>query len=128
MIMVVFWLAFKVEPSLRGHAMLLSVIVFDLGIIALCVEMINSQVSVIILLRSLELAYTIFQFEELRESMYNISWYEWTPSKRRNLVLFLGYLQRAPQMIAIIEPFNLEWFGNFLNKSYSTGCTLTKMI
>lgn len=45
MIMIVLWLALKVEPSLMSFAMVMTLFVIYQGIFAMIVEMIHDQVS-----------------------------------------------------------------------------------
>ena len=61
------------------------------------------------------------------DSLYDLEWYNWTVQQQKEILPVLEFLQNPPQFVAIIEPLTLDWFANFMKKSYSVGCTLAEM-
>lgn len=107
--MIVVWLSIKIEPKLRILVLNDVAFVVFLYILVFSVETI------------------IEKYDQTLDTFYDLSWYRWTASQKKAFLPFLQFFQRPPYLIAIHERLTFEWFGDFMKKSYSAGCTLASL-
>lgn len=127
--MITIWMAIKVEPNLLPLAVLsLSMVAVLLFTIFAMEISYDKVVSIAPLEKGLHITlFSIFKYNNLCASIYDLPWYDWSASQQMALIPIIATLQHPPRLSGITEELTLEWFGNFINKSYSVGCTMANL-
>lgn len=69
----------------------------------------------------------IFQYEGISEMIYDLQWYNWRVSDKKDLILIIAFLQKIPQLKAFVHEVTLDWFATFIKATYSTGTLMVEI-
>lgn len=70
--------------------------------------------------------FSLSQYDELLDAVYDLPWYEWPSDERKSLCLIIASLQTPPRIRGVVDELTFEWLAGFFKASYSFACTMAK--